>query len=156
MNAMTRIEQQPLGKMDWRTVEMARQDGPRSLNPDGIVSRIARNLFGIPIPRRLASDQLEALRRFSVRAWFWDYVPASEVQDFLDAGYAVANAGDLDGNGTLDILGSAPGIKSVYAIEAMTGTIYMAVLISRLVALYTSENTVEQKEKQDEDKSQTD
>jgi hypothetical protein len=92
MNAMTRIEQQPSGKMDWRTVEMARQDGPRSLNPDGIVSRIARNLFGIPIPRRLASDQLEALRRFSVRAWFWDYVPASEVQDFLDAGYAVANA----------------------------------------------------------------
>lgn len=92
MNATTHIERQPLGKMDWSVIEMARKDGPRSLNPDGLVSRIARDFFGMPLPRRLASDQLEALRRFSVRAWYWDYVPASEVQDFLDAGYAVANA----------------------------------------------------------------
>jgi hypothetical protein len=39
--------------------------------------------------------------------------------------------------------------------EAMTGTIYVAVLISRLVALYSSENTNEKKEKENEDKSQT-
>ena len=92
MNAMTHIELRPLAKMDWQVIEMARKDGPRSLNPDGFVARVARNLFGINVPRRLASDGLEALRRFSVRAWFWDYVPAREVQDFLDAGYAVADA----------------------------------------------------------------
>ena len=92
MNAMTHFETQRPVKMDWKVVEMARKDGPRSLNPDGLLSRIARNVLGIPVPRRLASDGLEALRRFSVRAWYWDFVPAKEVQAFLDAGYAVTDA----------------------------------------------------------------
>ena len=92
MNAMTHIEQRRLVKMDWQIVEMARKDGPRSLNPDRFLSRIARNVFGIPLPRRLANDELEALRRFSVRAWFWDFVRTSDVQAFLDAGYTLANA----------------------------------------------------------------
>ena len=92
MNAMTRIEAQRPVKMDWRVVEMARADGPRSLNPDGFLARLARNVLGIPIPRGLGSDQLEALRRFSVRAWFWDYVPARDLQSFVDAGYAVTDA----------------------------------------------------------------
>lgn len=92
MNAMTQIERQSLGKMDWQVIEMARNDGPRSLNPDGLVSRIARNIFGISVPGSLANEGLEALRRFSVRAWFWDYVPAAEVQDFIDAGYAETDA----------------------------------------------------------------
>lgn len=92
MNAMANIQAQRTVKPDWKVVEMARKDGPRSLNPDGFLSRMARNLLGIVIPSRMASDQLEALRRFSVRAWFWDYVPAREVQAFLDAGYAVTDA----------------------------------------------------------------
>jgi hypothetical protein len=92
MNAMTQIARHPKGKMDWRIIEMARKDGPRSLNPDGFVARLARDLFGIEIPHGLANDELEALRRFSVRAWFWDYVPASELRAFLDAGYSMANA----------------------------------------------------------------
>jgi len=91
MNAVTQKKQRQC-KMDWQTVEMARKDGPRSLNPDGFISRFARNLLGVPIPLRLASDELEALRRFSVRAWFWDFVPASEVQAFLDVGYSVTDA----------------------------------------------------------------
>lgn len=92
MNAMTNIEAQRSARMDWKVIEMARDDGPRSLNPDGFVSRMARSLLGIPVPRRLASDQLETLRRFSVRAWFWDYVPAREVLAFIDAGYALTDA----------------------------------------------------------------
>jgi hypothetical protein len=92
MNAMTQIEQRRLGSKDWQIVEMARKDGPRSLNPDSFVSRLARNLFGVPVPRRLASDELEALRRFSVRAWFWDFVRDSDVEAFLDAGFTMANA----------------------------------------------------------------
>ena len=48
MNAMTHIEQRRLGKMDWQIVEMARKDGPRSLNPDRFLARVARDLFGIP------------------------------------------------------------------------------------------------------------
>jgi hypothetical protein len=92
MNAMTQIEQRPLGKMDWRVIEMARKDGPRSLNPDSFLARVARNLLGLPIPYGLANDELEALRRFSVRAWFWDFVPEREKRAFLDAGYSNADA----------------------------------------------------------------
>lgn len=92
MNAISAIEPQRQGQMSWQVIEMARSEGPRSFNPDGIVARIARSLFGMAVPHRLANDGLEALRRFSVRAWFWDFVPASEVQDFLDAGYTVKDA----------------------------------------------------------------
>jgi len=91
MNATSTIEPQRKGEMSWQVIEMARSEGPRSLNPDGILARIAR-LFGISVPRRLGNDGLEALRRFSVRAWFWDFVPVREVQDFLDAGYTVTDA----------------------------------------------------------------
>ena len=91
MNAISTIEPQRRGEMSWQVIEMARSEGPRSLNPDGIVARIAR-LFGITVPRRLGNDGLEALRRFSVRAWFSDFVPVREVQDFLDAGYTVNDA----------------------------------------------------------------
>lgn len=92
MNAISTFESQRPTAMNWQVIEMARSEGPRSLNPDGIVSRIARSLFGIALPGRLSNSGLEALRRFSVRAWFWDFVPASEVQDFLDAGYTVTDA----------------------------------------------------------------
>lgn len=92
MNALSTIEPQRQCKMSWQVIEMARSEGPRSLHPDGIVARIARALFGIAVPNGLANAGLEALRRFSVRAWFWDFVPATEVQEFLDAGYTVTDA----------------------------------------------------------------
>ena len=92
MNAVCTIAPQRLDQMSWQVIDMARRDGPRSLNPDGIVARVARSLFGIPAPCRLADDGLEALRRFSVRAWFWDFVPAKEVRAFLEAGYTETDA----------------------------------------------------------------
>ena len=54
-----------------------------------------------------------------------------------------------------DIVPVSPAARMLAMTEAMTGTIYLAVLISRLVAMYSSENTNEQKEKEDEDKNQT-
>lgn len=92
MHAVSTIEPQRQGQMSWQVIDMARSEGPRSLNPDGIVARIAHGLFGTVVPRGLANDGLEALRRFAVRAWFWDFVPAREMQDFLDAGYTVTDA----------------------------------------------------------------
>jgi hypothetical protein len=92
MNAISTIKPQSRAEMSWHIIDMARRDGPRSLRPDGIVARVARSLFGMTVPRPLANDRLEALRRFSVRAWFWDFVPASEVQEFLSAGYKVTDA----------------------------------------------------------------
>ena len=92
MNALSTIEPQRRVQMSWQVIDMARRDGPHSLNPDSIGGRIVRSLFGIPAPSRLANDGLEALRRFSVRAWFWDFVPVREVQAFLDAGYTETDA----------------------------------------------------------------
>ena len=92
MNSVSTPASNRHGEMSWQIIDMARKEGPHSLNPDGLVARIARGLFGMAVPRGLANDGLEALRRFSVRAWFWNYVPASEVQDFLDAGYSVTDA----------------------------------------------------------------
>jgi hypothetical protein len=79
-------------ELDWRIVEMARTDGRRSLNPDGFRARLARKLFGISIPRPLANEALEALRRFSVRAWHWNFVRASDLGMLIDAGYSRADA----------------------------------------------------------------
>lgn len=92
MNIVSPIDSKDQVKMSWQVVDMARKEGPLSLNPDGMIARIARALFGISTPRRLANEGLEALRRFSVRAWFWDYVPAKDVQDFLGVGYTVTDA----------------------------------------------------------------
>jgi hypothetical protein len=82
---------QPLSELDWRVVDTARADGPRSLNPDGLVSRLIRAVFGISGPRALANEKLEALRRFSVRAWYWDFIRAKDVRTFFDAGYSRTN-----------------------------------------------------------------
>jgi hypothetical protein len=92
MTVISRIKPSRQAEMSWHVIDMARKDGPRSLNPDGLVARIMRTLFGMPVPRRLSNDGLEALRRFSVRAWYWDFVPAREVQGLLAAGYSVADA----------------------------------------------------------------
>ena len=92
MNSVSNFKPQPHGEMSWRVIDMARSEGPHSLNPDVLFARIARGLFGMTVARGLANDGLEALRRFSVRAWFWDFVPAGEVQAFLAAGYSVSDA----------------------------------------------------------------
>jgi len=54
-------------------VEMATHDGPRSFNPNGIAAQLLR-VFRNSDEEALANEQLEVLRRFSVRAWFWDLV----------------------------------------------------------------------------------
>lgn len=81
---------QSLNELDWKVVEMARADGPRSLNPDGLVSRFIRFL-GVPVTRRLTNEGLEALRRFSVRAWYWDLIRSRDVTALLGAGYSKAH-----------------------------------------------------------------
>jgi hypothetical protein len=82
---------EPLNDLDWRIVETARADGPRSFNPDGIVAQLFR-ILGMPVARRLTNDALEALRRFSVRAWYWDLIRTRDLQALLAAGYSRAHA----------------------------------------------------------------
>lgn len=81
-----------LSPLEWRVVDMAKGDGPRSLNADGLVASLARNLFGVSVPRGLANERLEALRRFSVRAWHWDLVRTGDLLALLDCGYSPAHA----------------------------------------------------------------
>src|SRR5690242_19264277 len=81
-----------LSRLEWQVVEMAREDGPRSLNPDGFWTQLSRDLFGLPIARRLANEGLEALRRFCVRAWYWDLIRTSDIKALVAAGYSMANA----------------------------------------------------------------
>ena len=81
---------QPLSNLDWRVIELARADGPRSLNPVGIAARFAR-LLGISVPRPLANDAIEALRRFSVRAWYWDQIRARDLRALYGAGYSTTH-----------------------------------------------------------------
>lgn len=91
MNAVTLNMQCSLSPLDWKVIEMARQDGPRSINPDGPFTRFMRHFFGLPITHKLANESLEALRRFCVRAWYWDFVRISDVRALAKAGYSSAD-----------------------------------------------------------------
>ena len=77
-----------LTNLDWSIVGIARTDGARSLNPDGRYARFLRDFYGLPIPRGLGNPRAEALRRFSVRAWYWDLIRARDVRLLIDAGYS--------------------------------------------------------------------
>jgi hypothetical protein len=85
-----RSPSKPLSRTGWEVVAMARTDGSISLNPNGPVASIA-SLFGVPVTGGLADKKLEALRRFSVRAWFWDLIRAKDVRAFIAAGYSRTN-----------------------------------------------------------------
>lgn len=78
---------QPLSNFDWRIIDAARVDGPRSLNPDGLFARFLR-FAGVPVPYGLTNKKLEALRRFSVRAWYWDWFRARDLRALYSAGYS--------------------------------------------------------------------
>ena len=90
MNALHPTPTRPLDDLDWRVVEIARTDGPRSLNPDGRFTRFLRDFFGLPVARKLANEKLEALRRFCVRAWYWDLVRSKDLNTLMNAGYSSA------------------------------------------------------------------
>ena len=81
-----------LTAFDWKVVEIARIDGPRSTNPDGRLARFLRHFFGLPIAASLANERAEALRRFCVRAWYRDLISARDVRPLIDAGYSRADA----------------------------------------------------------------
>ena len=82
-----RTPSHPLTETDWRVVDMARSDGPRSFNPDGWVASMLR-VIGFSVAHGLANESLEALRRFSVRAWYWDLIRNSDIQLMSNAGYS--------------------------------------------------------------------
>ena len=91
MNAMTLKTECSLSELDWKVIDMAKTDGPRSIDPDGPFTRFLRDFFGLPIAQKLANENLEALRRFCVRAWHWDFIRTSDARALMEAGYSSAD-----------------------------------------------------------------
>lgn len=87
MNAIALKFECSLTDLEWRVVETARSDGPRSIVPHGRFTKSLREFFGLPIARKLANEKLEALRCFCVRAWFWDVIRTRDVKALMEAGY---------------------------------------------------------------------
>jgi hypothetical protein len=81
------VQKDSLTELEWRVVEMALSDGPRSMNPDGRIGRFMKLFFGISVAQKLANEKLEALRRFCVRAWYWNLIRTKDLWMLLDAGY---------------------------------------------------------------------
>lgn len=78
---------QRLGRTEWAVVDDAREDGPRSANPNGLVARSMRFLFGVRIPRPLTNERLEALRRFAVKAWYRAELKAHDMRALFEVGF---------------------------------------------------------------------
>ena len=100
-----------LGPHEWAVVEMARMDGPRSANPDSLVNSLLRTLFGVAIPRPLANERLEALRRFAVAAWFRAEIRVRELKTLFDAGFSSNDAARIIAHVAVG-RGSAPEVEA--------------------------------------------
>jgi hypothetical protein len=92
MTSSTPSNNGPLSYLDWRIVEIAREDGRWSLNPDGLLPCLASLIFRFEIPRPLANERQEALRRFAVRAWYWDLIRIGDMASLIDAGFSPEHA----------------------------------------------------------------
>ena len=90
MNAVDQHRDRILTDLDWSIVGIARLDGPSSVKPERRLARGLKSLLGLPVVRGLANDGAEALRRFCVRAWYWNVIRAGDVRPLLDAGYSTA------------------------------------------------------------------
>jgi hypothetical protein len=88
MSTSVRSNAGSLSYLDWKVVEMAREDGRWSLDPAGFLARVASSLFAIKIAHPLANNRLETLRRFAVRAWYWDLIRIRDLVMFIDAGFS--------------------------------------------------------------------
>jgi hypothetical protein len=87
-DSMRDLRPHTLDEVDWIVVDIARKDGPISLNPDGLWARISSSLLGFSVPRPLNNAPLEALRRFSVRAWYWNFIRTRDLKSLVGAGYS--------------------------------------------------------------------
>lgn len=113
MNAFTRIESGFLTDAEWKVVEVARSDGPRSFNPEGLIANLAR-FFGVQVPLGLENERLEKLRRFSVRAWYWDLIRTKDVRALIAAGYSKTHVDEILAH-VADFRGFTPTIQEIFA-----------------------------------------
>lgn len=110
MNAVTMTEQCSLTDLDWRVVQIARSDGPRSVLSNARLARLFEFVVGSPLALELANQRLETLRRFCVRAWYRDRIGTRDVRAFIDAGYSMDDAVKILAH-VAGIRGFAPSIE---------------------------------------------
>lgn len=84
-----------LSALERRVVELARQDGLETLQPQRKRSWLARLILGPQPPSpMLADERLEALRRLAVQAWHKGYtLPASALREARLAGFSEVQVG---------------------------------------------------------------
>jgi hypothetical protein len=92
MNAVALTQASSLSQLDWRVIEIAKRDGPSSIHAEGRLTKFLRHVFGLPVARKLANEKLESLRRFCVRAWYWDLIRTKDLRLLMDAGYSSRDA----------------------------------------------------------------
>jgi hypothetical protein len=81
-----------LGRTEWSVIDMARDEGPRSANPNAFINRLLSKLFGIAIARPLANERLESLRRFALAAWFRSEIRLRDMRAFFAGGFSSNDA----------------------------------------------------------------
>ena len=84
-----------LSRLERRVVELAREDGLKSLIPQRPRRWLARFVFGpTPPSKMLANEELEALRQLAVQAWHHGYtLPVSAIREAEAAGHSEAKVG---------------------------------------------------------------
>src|SRR4029453_652562 len=120
MNAIVPNLDFSLTDLDWRVVAIARSDGPRSINPDGRLAQFMRNLFGLPVARKLANKKLEALRGFCVRAWFWDVIRTHDVRAVMEAGYTSTDVFQILAH-VAGFRGFTPSVEEGVILDSISG-----------------------------------
>ncbi|MDB5673065.1 MAG: hypothetical protein JWM65_47 [Sphingomonas bacterium] len=85
-------ERPSLTYLDWVVVALARTEKCRSVEPEGRLTRFLMRFFGLRTAPALASERLEALRRFCVTAWHRDVIHKRDVSALIEAGYDVSDA----------------------------------------------------------------
>lgn len=76
--------------LEWRVIDLARNDPLSSLQEDTRFRNFMRRFFGWYNSRPLGNSRLEALRRIAVMSWHHGYnVHHQDIEAFLGAGYSL-------------------------------------------------------------------
>lgn len=87
--------------LELRVIALAEADPVASIGSPTRFRRLFERWFGFKLPRPLANERLEALRRFAVLARVsGDGMPAEEVRNFLTAGFSLRQARTLQRRAT--------------------------------------------------------
>ena len=92
-SAADRPEEIPFDPLELTVIALAEADPVASIGSPTRFRRFYERWFGFKLPRPLANERLEALRRFAVLARIsGGRMPAEEVRNFLTAGFSLLHA----------------------------------------------------------------